>query len=111
MIPGTTPTFIITLKNVGSELLSNTKSFRVDIRQKDLLLKKRKNDKIDQLVIDYENNTIAITLTQEESSRFLFKKGNIDIQIHGLLQDNKTAWKTYIASVPVERTLSQEVIK
>lgn len=111
MIPGTTPTFIITLKNVGSELLSNTKSFRVDIRQKDLLLKKRKNDKIDELVIDYENNTIAITLTQEESSRFLFKKGNIDIQIHGLLQDGKTAWKTYVVSAPIDRTLSQEVIK
>ena len=46
MIPGTTPTFIITLKNVGSELLSNTKSLRVDIRQKDVLLKKKKNDEI-----------------------------------------------------------------
>ena len=46
MIPGTTPTFIITLKNVGSELLSSTKSLRVDIRQKDVLLKKKKNDEI-----------------------------------------------------------------
>ena len=111
MIPGTTPTFIITLKNVGSDFLQNTKSIRVDIRQKDYLLRKRKNDEINQLVIDSENKQIAITLTQEESSRFLFKKGNIDIQIHGLLQDGTTAWKTYVVSTPIDRTLSQEVIK
>lgn len=105
MIPGTTPTFIITLKNADN-YLANTKSLRVDIRQQDVLIAKKMQD----CIIDTENNSIAITLSQKESSKFLYKKGNIEIQIHGLLNDGETAWKTYVVETSVDKTLSKEVI-
>ena len=72
MIPATTPTFIITLKN-AENYLENTIKLRVDIRQQDILLSKN----MDELVIDLESNSIIVTLTQKESSKFLYKKGNL----------------------------------
>jgi len=39
MIPGTTPTFILTLKNADG-YLENTSSLRVDIRQQDVFITK-----------------------------------------------------------------------
>lgn len=105
MIPATTPTFIITLKNADG-YLADTISLRVDIRQQDVLLQKE----MDDLVINTETNSIGITLTQKESAKFLYKKGNIQFQIHGLLSDGETAWKTYVVEVPVDKTLSKEVI-
>lgn len=105
MIPATTPTFILTLKNAEG-YLADTISLRVDIRQQDVLIKKEMED----LVIDTESNTIGITLSQKESAKFLYKKGNIEFQVHGLLSDGQTAWKTYVVDVPVDKTLSKEVI-
>lgn len=105
MIPATTPTFILTLKNADG-YLANTKSLRVDLRQQDVLLTKKMQD----LVIDTENNFVGITLSQKESAKFLYKKGDIEIQIHGLLKDGQTAWKTYVVSVPVDKTLSKGVL-
>ena len=105
MIPATTPTFILTLKNAEG-YLADTISLRVDIRQQDVLIKKEMED----LVIDTESNTIGITLSQKESAKFLYKKGNIEFQVHGLLSDAQTAWKTYVVDVPVDKTLSKEVI-
>lgn len=107
MIPGTTPTFIITIKDDTKSYLQNTISLRVDIRQQDLLITKNTQD----IAIDTENNTIAITLSQKESSKFLFKKGKIEFQVHGLLNDGITAWKTYVVDTVVDRTLSKEVIE
>ena len=106
MIPVTTPTFIITLKNAGN-YLAETEKLRIDIRQQDVLLTKQMED----LVIDTENNTIGFTLTQRESSRFLYKKGKIEIQVHGLLKDGQTAWKTYVVETPIDRTLTKEIIE
>lgn len=106
MIPVTTPTFIITLKNADG-YLANTMALRVDIRQQDVLISKKMND----LIIDTESNSIAITLTQKESSKFLYKKGNIEFQVHGLLKDGQTAWKTYVVESPVDKTLSKEVLE
>lgn len=105
MIPVTTPTFIIKLKN-ADDYLSNTIKMRVYIKQTDVLLVKEMRD----LVIDTENNTVGVTLTQKESSKFLYKKGNIEFQVHGLLSDG-SAWKTYVVETPVERTLSKEVLE
>lgn len=105
MIPGTTPTFIITLKN-AQDYLINTQHIRVDIRQQDVLLIKKDQD----VTIDTESNSIIITLSQRESSKFLYKKGNIEFQVHGLLNDGKTAWKTYVVETSVDKTLSKEVI-
>lgn len=104
MIPGTTPTFILTLKN-AEDYLANTVKIRVDIRQQDVLITKE----MDDLVIDTESNSIGITLSQKESMKFLYKKGNIEFQVHGLLNDG-TAWKTYIVQTSVDRTLSREVL-
>ena len=105
MIPGTTPTFIITLKNAYDYLIK-TQHIRVDIRQQDVLLIKKDQD----VIIDTESNSIIITLSQKESTKFLYKNGNIEFQVHGLLNDGKTAWKTYVVETPVDRTLSKEVI-
>ena len=105
MIPGTTPTFIIMLKN-AQDYLINTQHIRIDIRQQDILLTKEDQD----IIIDTENNLLGITLTQKESLKFLYKKGNLEFQVHGLLKDGKTAWKTYVVDTPVDRTLSNKVI-
>lgn len=106
MIPATTPTFIIKIKD-NNEYLSDTVSLRVDIRQQDILLIKQNED----VVIDVESNSIAITLSQQESSKFLYKKGNIEFQVHGLLSDRQTAWKTHVVEIPIERTLTKEILK
>jgi len=42
MIPGTTPTFVITLKNADN-YLKDTIALRVDIRQQDVLIQKEMN--------------------------------------------------------------------
>ena len=106
MIPATTPTFILTLKNADG-YLADTISLRVDIRQQDVLIQKEMED----LQIDTQNNSISITLSQKESAKFLYKKGNIQFQVHGLLSDGETAWKTYVVETPVDKTLSKEVIQ
>lgn len=105
MIPATTPTFIITLKNADN-YLAETISLRVDIRQQDVLIQKKMED----VIIDTQNNAIGITLSQAESAKFLYKKGNIEFQVHGLLSDGQTAWKTYVVETPVDKTLSKEVL-
>ena len=105
MIPVTTPTFILTLKNADG-YLADTVSLRVDIRQQDVLIQKD----MEHLAIDPETNSIGITLSQKESAKFLYKQGDIEFQVHGLLSDGKTAWKTYVVSTPVNKTLSKEVI-
>lgn len=104
MIPCTTPTIILTLKNADG-YLARTVSLRVDIRQQDVFFSKEMED----LTIDTESNSIGIFLTQKESAKFLYKKGNIEIQAHGLLDDGN-AWKTYVVDIPVDKTLSKEVI-
>lgn len=104
MIPCTTPTIILTLKNADG-YLARTVSLRVDIRQQDVFFSKEMED----LTIDTESNSIGIFLTQKESAKFLYKKGNIEIQVHGLLDDGN-AWKTYVIDLPVDKTLSKEVI-
>ena len=43
MIPATTPTFILTLKNADG-YLADTISLRVDIRQQDVLIQKKMED-------------------------------------------------------------------
>ena len=106
MIPATTPTFIIKLKNADNYIRDSV-NIKVYIRQQDVLLVKEMKD----LVIDAENNSIGITLTQKESSKFLYKKGNIEFQVHGLLLDNETAWKTYVVETPVDKTLTKDLIQ
>lgn len=106
MIPGTTPTFVLTLKNADG-YLENTSSLRVDIRQQDVFITKGMQD----LVIDTETNSVAVTLTQQESNKFLYKNGKIEFQLHGLLNDGKTAWKSYVVDTPVDKTLSKLKIK
>ena len=102
MIPGTTPTFVLTLKNAPS-YLQNTVDLRVDIRQQDVIVRKYKDD----LTFSFANNSIGITLTQKESMQFMYKKGAIEFQVHGLLNDG-TAWKTYVVDVPIHKTLTRE---
>ena len=107
MIPGTTPTFILKLKNAG-QCLKNTVSLNIYIKQQDVLLVKK--DKEDQVTLDEENNIVMITLSQQQSLKFLYKKGDIEFQLHGIYNDG-SVWKTYVVKTPIDRTLSQEVIK
>lgn len=114
MIPGTTPTFVLTLKDEENHL-ADTKSIRVNIRQQDVLIIKKidnllQNTTGEGIVINAPCNKVSVFLTQNESNRFLYKKGNIEIQIHGLMNDGQTAWKTKVKEIPVDRTLSKEVI-
>ena len=104
MIPGTTPTFILTLKNAQG-YLARTKDLRVDIRQQDVIIKKS----MDNLTIDTEGNLVGITLTQKETMQFLYRKGAIEIQIHGILDDG-TVWKTYVVDVPINKTLTRDFL-
>lgn len=114
MIPGTTPTFVLTLKDEQNHL-ADTKSLRVDIRQQDVLISKKidnisQNPEGDGIVVNAPCNKVSIFLNQTQTNRFLYKKGNIEIQLHGLMNDQETAWKTYVVDTPVDRTLSKEVI-
>ena len=106
MIPATTPTFIIKIKNQEHGYLEDSVSLRVDIRQQDILLSKY----TDELTVDLQSNSITVTLSQKQSAKFLYKNGNIEFQVHGLLGDG-TSWKTKVMSVSVEKTLSKEIIK
>lgn len=114
MIPATTPTFVLTLKDTENHL-ADTKTLRIDIRQQDMLLSKKIDDlnietSKDGLNVNVDCNQVAVTLTQKESAKFLYKKGDIEFQLHGLMNDGLTAWKTYVVKTPVDRTLSKEVI-
>ncbi len=105
MIPVTTPTFVITIKNAGS-YLTNTVKLVAELRQQDVLIRKQTDD----LVIDTQNNKVSISLSQQQTAKFLYKNGKVEIQLHGLLSDNFTSWKTYVVSVPVDRSLSKEIL-
>ena len=114
MIPATTPTFVLTLKDT-EEHLANTRTLRVDIRQQDVLLTKQLDNLQeattgDGISVNISCNQVSVFLTQKESAKFLYKKGDIEIQLHGLMKDGETAWKTYVVSTPVDKTLSKEVI-
>lgn len=105
MIPATTPTYVINLKDADG-YLENTIKIRVDIRQQDIVVSKEMED----LIIDTENNAIILTLTQKESAKFLYKKGNLQFQVHGLLEDGITAWKTYVVATNIDKTLTKELL-
>lgn len=105
MIPGTTPTFLLRLKNADGYLADTTK-LRVDVRQQDVVIKKP----MQELTIIPEENTIGITLSEEETMKFLYKKGAIQFQVHGMLSDG-TTWKTYVVDVPVHTTLTRDLLK
>ena len=107
MIPGTTPTFFLKLKNTEN-CLKNTVSLNIYIKQQDVLITKKYKD--NQVIFDEDNDIVIVTLSQQETLKFLYKKGDIEFQLHGLFNDGN-AWKTYIVKTPIERILSQEVIE
>ena len=106
MIPATTPTFVIYIKDDEDQFLADSVSLRVDIKQQDIIVSKHNGD----ISVDLQSNSIAIHLTQKESAKFLYKHGDVEFQVHGLLSDG-TAWKTCIMKVPIERTLTKEILK
>lgn len=103
MIPYTTPTFLIRIDEAQKNRLEDTDHIWVDFKQGNLSLQKR-----DGITIDPQSGTIAVTLSQEESGKF--REGMIEIQLHGLMKDGVTAWKTFVSRVPVDRTLSEGAI-
>lgn len=143
MIPGTTPTYILTLKGKAQDktasiasYLKDTTNLRVILRQGDVVIEKETNkltlgtaqrdaaagtiSAFSQQSNGIKINTITagdeviqkvyVTLTQEESNKFLYKKGNIEIQLQGILKNSKV-WKTKVAEAPVDRTLTRKGIE
>lgn len=102
MIPFTTPTFMISIQEDGLKLLQNTDHVWADFRQGNYVLTKKSG-----VVIDAKDGNVAVGLTQEESGKF--KEGMIEVQLHGITKSGE-AWKTYAGLIPVDRTLTEEVI-
>lgn len=103
-MPETTPTFIC---EVGTEYVTGLSNCRIDIQQGTLLIQKYYKES--GVVVDEENGTICVTLTQEETSHFESDK-KLEVQVHGLLQDG-TAWKTLTYSYKVGKTISDEILQ
>lgn len=96
----TTPTITITLpEEVGVETID---SLAVVIQQDETRLIKD----LTGCTLDPADNTITITLSQEETGGF--KPGNVNVQAHILVGD--TAYATQIMKANIFRNIHGEVI-
>lgn len=99
MTRGTTPTFIITVKDI--ETLQNN-SVYVTFKQNDVCLTLKDKD------ITIEENRISAYLTQEQTLQF--RHGLAKMQVRGI-DMNGTAWASNIVNVPVNQVLCGEVLQ
>ena len=99
MTRGTTPTFIITVKDLDT--LQNN-SVYITFKQSDVCLTLKDKD------ITIEENRISAYLTQEQTLQFRKKKKKM--QVRGI-DMNGTAWASNIVNVPVNQVLCGEVLQ
>lgn len=99
MRQGTTPTLVIHTSGLELEKLT---SLYLTIEQNGTILTKRMED----LVI--EENTVAVTLTQEETLQFI--SGRYQVQIRAITEDG-TAIASPILTRPVFPVLYKEIIE
>lgn len=97
IIPGTTPTLLVKIPNV---ILSATTKARMDIKQSNKLLM--------QTACTIDGSSVSYHFAQEET--YLFKEGEIRVQIHGLMSD-KNAWKTKVFTINIGESLSSITIE
>lgn len=98
MTRGTTPTYIITVKDFDT--LQNN-SVRVTFKQNDTCLTLKGEN------ITTEGNKVSVFLTQEQTLRF--RHGIAKLQVRGV-DINGTAWASNIVNVPVNSVLCGEVL-
>ena len=99
MTRGTTPTFIITVKDLDT--LQNN-SVYVTFKQSDVCLTLKDKD------ITIEENRISLYLTQEQTLQF--RHGLAKLQVRGV-DINGTAWASNIVNVPINPVLCGEVLE
>lgn len=101
---GTTPTIRIKINNLPS--IDLIKDIWVSFRNKgnNLIIL---NKTIDDLEIDAENNTVSISLTQEETLKFHI---SVSIQVKIYLTDEKTVCASNIIDVPINEILNPNIM-
>lgn len=100
---GTTPTLILTIKNVdltGSEL-------EVALKQSRYFVIKKNNDL--HIELDEEDTVVSLYLTQEETLSFSTQK-MLSIQVRFIDEDG-VAGATNIKQIPVDQILREGVIE
>lgn len=97
IIPGTTPTLSF---NINSTLIKHTRAIRLDVVQEGVVILQSNN-------ITILNNKAFHNFTQDET--YMFSEGKIDIQIHGITEDN-VAWKSKVITLNVGRSLTNTQI-
>lgn len=99
---GTTPT--LTIKVNGLDV-ADLKTVKVTLEQGSVELTKN----TDEVTIDTEYNQISVPLTQADTLQF--QSGAVNVQIRGLLSDDKTAIASTIKSFSMEKILLDGVIE
>lgn len=100
MTRGTTPTYIINFEETVD--FSTVASWLVTFSQMghELL-------SLDNPIVDLTENTLTITLTQEQT--LLFQKGVASIQVRGMFGDG-VAFASNIGCVPINPVLDERVL-
>lgn len=102
LIRGTTPTITCRIKQEID--LHNIVQVWIYIAQQN----KVKVDKtVSDVVFDYENRTVAVTLSQEDT--LALKEGEAKIQIRGLMQDD-TALGMIAKTIDIKQIYKQGII-
>lgn len=105
MIRGTTPTHIFTLSGITLDLIDDL-IITYEQGRKDVFERKASEGGIE--VYEDEENSVMVTLTQEETLRFN-TYGMVDVQLKALMQDGKVL-ASDIITIKVDRILNEEIL-
>lgn len=100
MTRGTTPSYIISFKE---EIQFDDVTFwTVTLKQW------QQSVKFDDPVVDLEEKTLTVTLTQEQTLGF--SKGTAELQVRGVFADG-TAFASNIGCVPINPVLDERILE
>lgn len=99
MTRGTTPTYIISFDETID--FSSVDTWLITLKQADAMLS------INDPVVDVEEGTLSITLSQEQTLGF--KSGQARLQVRGMFAD-EVAFASNICTVPINPILDERVI-
>lgn len=100
MTRGTTPSYIISFKE--DIQFSDVSLWTVTLKQW------QQSVQFDDPVVDLEEKTLTVTLTQEQTLGF--QKGAVELQVRGLFADG-TAFASNIGCVPINPILDERVLE